>query len=192
MILVLSACGGGGSSSSDSSDNSSGGFTAKESAIEKIKAYSNGESNTAPSLNDYIAAGVTGVTSETLAELNEIVEGLSPEDVDSTSELEALTTQLGINIVPNANSGGNQSVQVNKSIEIKGSGTDSDGTIVSYSWKKNNVVLATIASFVYTPTSVGTDSLTLTVTDNDGDTASDTNVFSCYCGTYQTQSSTNS
>ncbi len=172
MMLMLSACGGGSSSSTNS--DSSDGFSEKESAIEKIKAYSNGESDVAPSLNDYIAAGVTGVSSETLAELNVIVEGLSPEDVDSTNELEALTTQLGINIVPVAYTGGNQTIQVNKSIAITGSGTDSDGDIVSYAWEKNNAVVATTATFVYTPNTVGTESLKLTVTDNDGATASDT------------------
>ena len=177
MALMLSAC--GGSSSGDSSNVSDDstediGLTAKESAIDKIKAYSNGESSSTPTLNDYIAAGVTGVTSETLAELNAIVKGLSPEDVDSTAKLKALTTQLGINIIPIANSGGNQTVQVNKSIQLTGSGIDVDGTVVSYSWEMDDVVLATKASFIYTPTVIGTESLTLNVTDNDGDVASDT------------------
>ena len=171
MALTLSACGGGGGSTS--SDDSTAGFTAKELAFEKIKAYANGETNTAPKLNDYIAVGVTGVTGETLAELNAIVKGLSPEDVDSTAELEVLTTSLGINIAPIVSAGGNQTVEVNKSIQITGSGTDADGTIFSYSWKKNNIVLATTVSFVYTPTVIGTDTLTLSVTDNDGDTTTD-------------------
>lgn len=173
-VLILSACGGGGGSSNAADNDTSDGFSEKESAIEKIKAYSNGESSSAPTINDYVAAGVTGVTTETLAELNTIVEGLSPEDVDSTSELTALTTQLGINIVPVANAGGNQTIEINKSISITGSGTDADGTIVSYSWGNNNVVLATTSSFIYTPNTVGTDTLTLTVTDNEGATVSDT------------------
>lgn len=178
MVLVLSACGGGGnsgSSGSSSDDNSSAGeFIAKEVALEKIMAYSNGESVTAPTLNDYIAAGVSGVTSETLSELNAIVKGLSPEDVDTAEEIKALTTQLGVNTLPNANSGGNQTVQVNKSIAITGSGSDIDGTIVSYTWNKDGVVLATTASFTYTPTTIGTHLLTLIVTDDDGGTASST------------------
>ncbi|MEB8431224.1 DUF5011 domain-containing protein [Cocleimonas sp. KMM 6892] len=172
ITIALSACGGGGSSSSADSDPS-GGYSEKESAIEKIKAYSNGESNTAPTINDYVAAGVLGVTNETLSELNNVVKELSPEEVDSTSELEALTTQLGVNISPEVSAGGNQTVEVNKSIEITGTATDSDGKIVSYSWQKDDQVLATTATFVYTPTTVGTDSLILTVTDNDGATASD-------------------
>lgn len=171
--MMLTACGGGSNTTTSVSNDSSAEFNAKQTALNKIKAYSNGETNTAPTLDDYIAAGVTGVTSETLVELNEIVKDLSPEDVDSTEEIKALTTQLGINIVPTANAGGNQTIEVNKSISIKGSGTDTDGSIVSYLWKKGDIELATTASFVYTPDTVGTETLTLTVTDNDGDTASE-------------------
>ncbi|WP_415407796.1 PKD domain-containing protein [Sulfurovum sp. CS9] len=72
------------------------------------------------------------------------------------------------NIPPTANAGPDKSVQVNQSVTITGSGTDPDGTIVSYEWKKGTTVLATTASFDYTPTVVGTDTLTLTVTDDDG------------------------
>ena len=74
---------------------------------------------------------------------------------------------------PKAFAGGEQTVTVNKTITLTGKGTDSDGTITSYEWKKDNTVLATTASFEYTPTIIGTDSLTLTVTDNDGATATD-------------------
>lgn len=187
MSLTLSACGGG--SGSDNSDDNTNidthpdttevsndpetELTGKELALNKIKAYANGETNTAPTLSDYQAAGVNGVTNETLAELNARVKDLSPEEVDSTAELNALSANLGINIAPLANAGINQTIEVNKSIQITGSGSDADGTIVAYSWKKQNTVIATSASFVYTPSVVGTDILTLTVTDDDGDTAVD-------------------
>ena len=74
---------------------------------------------------------------------------------------------------PVANAGLDKSVTVNQSISIIGSGTDSDGTIVSYEWKKGDEVLGTTATITYIPTLVGTDTLTLTVTDNDGLTATD-------------------
>ena len=78
------------------------------------------------------------------------------------------------NIVPVANAGENQSTQINTAITLTGSGTDSDGTIASYSWTENGTEFATTANASYTPTSVGTHTLALTVTDNDGATTTDT------------------
>jgi len=62
---------------------------------------------------------------------------------------------------------------VNESITLNGSATDSDGTIVSYEWKRGEDVLGTEANLTYTPTTVGTERLTFTVTDDDGATGSD-------------------
>ena len=78
-----------------------------------------------------------------------------------------------INQAPIANAGLDKSVTVNKTITLNGSGTDSDGYIVSYEWKKGDTILSTTSTLNYTPTEVGTDTLTLTVTDDDGATASD-------------------
>ena len=72
-----------------------------------------------------------------------------------------------------ANAGNDLSVEENTVVTITGSGIDSDGTIVSYEWKKGSTVLANTASFSYTSIAVGTDTLTLTVMDDDGATASD-------------------
>ncbi len=77
------------------------------------------------------------------------------------------------NIVTTANAGPDKSVEVNQVVSITGSGTDTDGTIVSYEWTKDTTVLAATASFDYLATAVGTDTLTLTVMDDDGGTASD-------------------
>ncbi len=77
------------------------------------------------------------------------------------------------NQAPIANAGSDKSAKVNQSITIVGSATDSDGRIVSYEWKKGNMVLATTPTFNYLPTVVGTDKLTLVVIDNDGAVASD-------------------
>jgi hypothetical protein len=79
------------------------------------------------------------------------------------------------NQAPTANAGADTSVVVNSAIALTGSGTDTDGTIASYSWTDaSGAVLATTASLNYTPTSVGIKTLTLTVTDDDGATAKDT------------------
>ncbi len=85
----------------------------------------------------------------------------------------SVTTPPATNTPPTANAGSNKTVEVNTMVPITGSGTDTDGTIDSYEWKKGSIVLANTASFDYTPNTAGTDTLTLTVTDNDGVAASD-------------------
>ena len=72
--------------------------TVKDTALEKIMAYAEDGTNAAPSLKDYIDAGVSGVSSENLAELNAVVDELELVDVDTTTEVIALTTELNINI----------------------------------------------------------------------------------------------
>ena len=74
---------------------------------------------------------------------------------------------------PVANAGVDKTVVINTPITITGSGTDVDGTVVSYEWKYNDVVIADTASFDYTPTISAIATLTLTVTDDDGLTDSD-------------------
>ena len=169
LVLISSmlvSCGGGGGKTPSNST--------KAQAIDKIKTYANNGSSPTPTLQDYIDAGVTGVTSDNLSELNDVVEGLVAADVDTTEELDALTASLGVNIKPTAEAGADKTVQVNNTVTLTGEGTDSDGSIASFKWSKGETTLATNAEFDYTPTSVGTDTLTLTVTDNDGATDTDT------------------
>ncbi len=102
---------------------------------------------------------------------------LTVTDDDGASDSDSLkvtVTPAPIpNKVPTANAGNDATVEVNQAVSISGSGMDSDGSIVSYEWKKGRTVLATTAAFNYTPTVVGTDTLTLTVTDDDGASDSD-------------------
>ena len=74
---------------------------------------------------------------------------------------------------PIVHAGKDASVEVNKSIILNGTASDSDGKIISYEWKKGSKVLAKTASFTYVPKVVGKDVLTFTATDNDGASASD-------------------
>lgn len=83
---------------------------------------------------------------------------------------------------PVANASTDQKVNENTTVTLNGSGTDSDGSISSYSWKQTSgtsVVMTdadkAIASFIAPEVTV-TEVLVfeLTVTDNDGVTAKDT------------------
>jgi len=80
----------------------------------------------------------------------------------------------GGNTPPTAVAGIDRTVVVGNSVTINGSGSDSDGSIVSYKWSEGSTTLATTKSFTYTPSTIGLHKLTLTVTDNSGATATDT------------------
>jgi len=117
-----------------------------------------------------ILAGITEDT-ETVSERVSSLESIQFDENPITSILNLNPRQQ--NRPPIANAGADITVTVNQSITIRGSGTDNDGVISEYIWKKGNEVLGTTSTLTYTPTIVGTDTLTLTVTDDDGLTATD-------------------
>ena len=82
---------------------SSDGDTAKDRAIDKLVAYagSNG-TNTLPTLQDYLDAGVVGVDETKVAELNQVISNLSQEEVDTTEEVQALADALGVTVPEDA------------------------------------------------------------------------------------------
>lgn len=86
-----------------------------------------------------------------------------------------------VNQPPVASAGADQQLQLPvNSIQLNGSGADSDGTIVSYQWSKvsgpgsGQISNTAIANPVVSGLSAGTYVLELTVTDNDGAVATDT------------------
>ncbi len=79
-----------------------------------------------------------------------------------------------VNKAPIVRAGDDKKVQVNILTTLQGYARDDDGTISSFEWKKGDEVLGTTHVLSYMPTTVGTEILTLTVTDDDGATASDT------------------
>ena len=78
------------------------------------------------------------------------------------------------NRAPIADAGKDKVIYLNNTRTIIGKGIDLDGRVVSYEWKDGDEILSTSASFPYTPTEEGNVTLTLTVTDNEGGTDSDT------------------
>ncbi|MBA6347196.1 PKD domain-containing protein [Colwellia sp. BRX8-9] len=91
------------------------------------------------------------------------------------------TAPTPTNKAPTANAGEDQTVDEGNSITLSGSGTDTDGSISSYSWTQTSGESVTIdnstigsASFDVTTATQVTLTFQLTVTDNDGATGSDT------------------
>ena len=66
----------------------------KAAALVKIAAYATDNTSAAPSLEDYTAAGVTGVTTSNLAAVNSAIDALDGADVDTTAEVQAVVNGL--------------------------------------------------------------------------------------------------
>ncbi len=99
--FLLSACNSGSEDASLHSEDAS----LQEIAFNKIADYAETATNPTPTVQDYIDAGVSGVTSENLAELNILVEQLEPDDVDTEAEVTALMAQFNLQIASKANWG---------------------------------------------------------------------------------------
>jgi lysophospholipase L1-like esterase len=75
---------------------------------------------------------------------------------------------------PIANAGADQNLTEGDTVTLDGSGsTDPDGTITAYEWKEGGIVLSTAVSFEKSDFSVGSHTIILTVTDNNGSTGTD-------------------
>lgn len=94
---------------------------------------------------------------------------------ERTQTLTVASTPTPSNNPPTADAGPNKTSKVGQPVTFNGSGsTDSDGTIVNYSWDfgDGGSSLGAIVSHVYS--SPGTYTVSLTVTDNSGATNTDT------------------
>jgi uncharacterized protein YfaP (DUF2135 family) len=91
------------------------------------------------------------------------------------------TDPLSTNQPPSANAGTDQSVDENSEVTVTGSGTDSDGTIASYSWVQTSGTSVTLqnadsSTATFQAPEVAADEqliFELTVTDDDGASATD-------------------
>ena len=96
----------------------------------------------------------------------------------STNQTEPIYVNPPSNTAPVADAGDDLYLKLGEPITIIGTATDADGdeTIRSYSWSDGSTVIATTASFEYTPNKIGRVILTLTVMDNRGATGTDTTI----------------
>ena len=100
---------------------------------------------------------------------------LTVTDGDGATDSDEVTITVAANQVPVANAGDDQAVVDGSAVNFDGSGSaDADGTIVSYIWAtEDDTVIATTATFSKSDFTVGSHTITLTVTDDDGETGSD-------------------
>jgi len=167
LLLALTACG--------SNSNNDGAI-----AIEKIADYAQNGGVT-PTLQDYLDAGVTGIDTSNLAEINTAVEQLTHDDVDTEAEIQALADSLGIvipNIAPTANADSIDAVEnIAITFDVLANDTDTDGNLDKTSVSINTTVSngltsinPTTGEITYTPAAdfIGADSFAYTVQDDDG------------------------
>jgi uncharacterized protein (TIGR02145 family) len=163
VAVMMTACGGGGG----------GELT----AIQKIATYAQ-SGGTAPTVQMYADAGVTGVTEENIDEINAVVAGLNYEDVDTPAEVQGYVNQLGLDITnPIFISSATASVAENQTAAITLQATDT--TTVTYSISGTDAASFTVAAssgvvtFTTAPDYEGkaSYSFTATATDTAGNSA---------------------
>ena len=95
----------------------------------------------------------------------------TPSDTQLVGSVESETPE---NKPPVANAGPDQTVLAGDTVTLDGSASsDTDGTIVAYEWKEGNTVLSSDVIFTTSDFTVGTHTVTLTVTDDNTETDSD-------------------
>lgn len=135
----------------------------------KIVSYKWLENSTILSLNSSFS------TTSLSGGIHELALVVTDDDGASDSDKVYVTVNATSNKAPRADAGVNQTVTEKESIKLDASNsTDSDGTIVDYVWKDGNTILSISKSFSKSDFSVGNHTITLTVTDDDGATDSDT------------------
>jgi len=91
-----------------------------------------------------------------------------------------ITVEPRHNLPPTANGGGDRNITIAQTIRVVGTGTDSDGRIVSYQWKQGDTVISNNAYFIFTPTKIGEETFTFQVTDDDNASSFDTIKINSY------------
>ncbi|MDQ7083910.1 MAG: PKD domain-containing protein [Sulfurovum sp.] len=105
------------------------------------------------------------------------INGMSvTEEVVSSNYLLRTEGSVDTNIAPTAVTSQDRTVVIGQGIALSGSqSTDSDGSIVSYTWyDEKGLVLSTLITFRHVINTVGTYTIRLIVEDNEGKKGSDT------------------
>jgi hypothetical protein len=122
-----------------------------------------------------IATGPTPVVGPFDAGVHTITLVVTDDHGASATDTVVLTV---LNQAPIADAGSDQTRNHAQLVELNGSGSsDSDGTIVSYVWSLDGAQIATGPTPTVGPFPVGSHMITLTVTDDQGDSATDTMIL---------------
>jgi hypothetical protein len=125
------------------------------------------------------ATSVTGLTAGTYKFELTVTDNSGATGKDT---MEVIVNPLvPVNVAPTANAGADQSITLPlNTVNLAGSGTDTDGTITAYLWTKiagptsGTITNANVAATSVTGLTAGTYRFELTVTDNSGATDTDT------------------
>ncbi|MFQ5975399.1 MAG: PKD domain-containing protein [Candidatus Hydrothermarchaeales archaeon] len=99
---------------------------------------------------------------------------LTVEDEEGATDSDLVKITVTANVPPTADAGPDQTIKENVSIMLSAENTkDPDGTITSYKWTENGMVLSTNISFSKT-FDLGVHEITLEVTDDNGEPDTDT------------------
>jgi len=103
---------------------------------------------------------------------------LTVTDSDGNSRTDSVALQVLANQPPVADAGPNQTARVDATIALNGSASfDPDGGPLTYSWTLNGTQIATGATPTLGSIATGTHTIVLTVTDEEGASASDSTTF---------------
>ena len=168
---LLVGCGGGGVPSNPAENPTSQDLRGK--AIAKIKAYSENNNSPVPTVEDYAAAGVVGVSSENIDKINQIVSELDPSTVDTSEKIQKIISDADVKLAPTVEAGSDIQAAQGDMVTLSAKGEDLDGKVVSYSWTEEGNELSSSSSFDYDASDIGLHTLVVTVVDNDGLRSSD-------------------
>tara|TARA_B110000027_G_scaffold32844_1_gene36490 strand:+ start:219 stop:2432 length:2214 start_codon:yes stop_codon:yes gene_type:complete len=201
IALLLSACGGGGGDSSPTTfpvvaTNNAPVVSAGDSQIALVSSpvvLSGAASDADGSIASYSWTQTSGTTvtlsgadtasatftSPATAGALQFRLTVTDNQGATTSSFVSIDVSLPPNNAPLANAGDDQSTAILSTVTLAGSGTDADGTVVSYSWQQTSGETVTLingssATATFTaPNNEATLVFGLTVTDNSGSIGTD-------------------
>jgi len=88
-LVFLAGCGGGGSGGAESSSHTE--------AINKIASYAK-SGGPVPDIQDYLDAGVSGVTANNIDAINQKIRTLTYQDVDTEAEIQTIADELNVTL----------------------------------------------------------------------------------------------